>query len=283
MALDIQNRIIPALVSSLGILGLTVTVACAQEGRLLSANFGADNGFGQGADFFVCQGAIGLDGIPVVFSEEIAALPSPSDIRVLGEDGDDRPVTCLTFDPADDPGEQRTLLLVGDFGSPEDQPASVEILGDVRSKDWRTSFQGAKVGIFALESGPKMVLAQLLPPREWDLGNPGTRVQWGGGNACPIEGTRQVIRTVWGGGIRTPDGNELTQAEWSNYVVTLESPDGTVTEVTPFALGDLNDRDNNHELCLDRKGRPLAVTFAAGIVVDPNGDLNQKTTVMVSK
>ena len=38
---------------------------------LLSAFFGADNAFPQFADRFVCKGAAGSDGMPVVFSHEV--------------------------------------------------------------------------------------------------------------------------------------------------------------------------------------------------------------------
>ena len=45
----------------------------------------------------------------------------------------------------------------------------------------------------------------------------------------------------------------------------------------PFALGNLNDNDNNHDLCLDVEGTPVSVSFPAGYVTDPNGDLNPDT------
>jgi len=259
------------------------SVAFGEDGQILSANFGADNAFGQAAGLAVCQGASGLDGIPVVFSEELGPLPSPSDFRVLGENGDERPVTCLTFDPADDPGERRTLLLVGEFGSASNQPRTVEVVGQVWSKDFTTAFRGAAAPIARLEATPALVKAEPLPRGAWDLDDPGSPLQWGGGTGCPHDGTRQVIRTVWGGGVRAPDGGELTEAEWSSYTVTLRRADGAIIEATPFALGDLNDRDNNHELCLTEIGVPVAVTFEAGFVADPNGDLNDVTSVMVTK
>ena len=54
------------------------------------------------------------------------------------------------------------------------------------------------------------------------------------------------------------------------------------TELVPFAIGDLGDGDNNHELCLDRAGLPLHVDFPAGLVTDPREDLNPRTRVDVS-
>ena len=49
------------------------------------------------------------------------------------------------------------------------------------------------------------------------------------------------------------------------------------------ALADLNDADNNHFLCLDTTTPSTAVAFPAGHLVDPNGDLNTDSKVMVSR
>ncbi|MDE0307384.1 MAG: hypothetical protein OXI87_21265 [Albidovulum sp.] len=61
----------------------------------------------------------------------------------------------------------------------------------------------------------------------------------------------------------------------------MASTDGSLRDVIPFALGDLGDGDNNHELCLDTADQPLSVSFPAGILIDPNDDLNPSTTVHV--
>jgi hypothetical protein len=67
------------------------------------------------------------------------------------------------------------------------------------------------------------------------------------------------------------------------YRVTLRGPDGSVFEVAPMAVGDLEDNDNNHDLCLDVEGEPLSVSFPAGFLTDPNEDLNPNTEVSVSQ
>ena len=54
------------------------------------------------------------------------------------------------------------------------------------------------------------------------------------------------------------------------------------TELVPFAIGDLGDGDNNHELCLDRAGLPLHVDFPAGLITDPREDLNPQTRIEVT-
>lgn len=67
------------------------------------------------------------------------------------------------------------------------------------------------------------------------------------------------------------------------YRVNVRQPDGTVIEVTPMAVGDLLDSDNNHELCLDVEGEPLSLSFPAGFITDPNVDLNPDTEIAVSQ
>jgi hypothetical protein len=79
-----------------------------------------------------------------------------------------------------------------------------------------------------------------------------------------------------------PGGDEIGAAEVGLYRIYLRQADGTVVAVTPMAVGDLNDNDNNHELCLDVEGEPLSVSFPAGAVTDPNEDLNPDTEIDVS-
>ena len=50
-------------------------------------------------------------------------------------------------------------------------------------------------------------------------------------------------------------------------------------EVSPVAVGDLGDGDNNHELCLDTEARVIRVEFPAGLLTDPREDLNPATVV----
>ncbi|MHA3842447.1 hypothetical protein ACSMXM_14280 [Pacificimonas sp. ICDLI1SI03] len=49
----------------------------------------------------------------------------------------------------------------------------------------------------------------------------------------------------------------------------------------PVALADLGDGDNNHVLCLDTKDKPISAAFPAGILTDPNDDLNPDTSILV--
>ena len=53
--------------------------------------------------------------------------------------------------------------------------------------------------------------------------------------------------------------------------------------IPPTPIADLGDNDNNHLLCLDTSLPATAVTFPAGHLVDPNGDLNPATQVSVQQ
>lgn len=252
-----------------------------EQGQIIAANYGTANlppNLGQ----LVCPAAPGRDGIPVHFETEVIDPVYPADFIVRGADGTPRPVLCATFDPSDDVGDRRSILLVGEFGDGEDQPVSVEVAGDIRSTDFSLSYKGAYADIIPLEAPPALILAEVVPEEEWDLDNPGTPIPWGGGTGCPSAGTQQVLRVAWAGGVRAPDGTEVTSEEWERYKVALRTEDGRIKFASPFALGDLNDNDNNHELCLDVEGAPLAVRFPGGLLIDPNGDLNKGTRIRVS-
>ena len=261
---------------------LIAQVAHSQDhGEIIAANYGSAHlplALGQ----LVCPQAPGRDGMPVHFETELSDPVFPEDFIVRGEDGVPRPVLCATFHPSDDIGDRRSILLVGEFGDAGDQPLTVEVVGDVRSTDLNISYQGAFAQIIPLEASPAMILAEMVPEEEWDLDNPGTPIPWGGGTGCPSKGTEQVLRVSWGGGVVSADGDEVSRREWKRYQVALLTEQGVIRLVNPFAIGDLNDGDNNHELCLNEAGVPLEVKLPAGLLIDPNGDLNDASIVRVN-
>ena len=250
--------------------------------ELLSAFFGLDNALPQLLNLFLYRGAGGKDGMPVVFSHELdPSTLQAGDFKVTTASGTEGTLTVVTLVPADDPGEPRTVLLIGEYGSIDDPPVKVEIVGDLLSQDRQINFRGTSVGVTPLEEGPSMVFAQIVPEEEWDIGKEATRLPLGGGSGCPT-GTRQVVRVTWQGGVTKPGGSEIDDEERLLYRVTVRNADGTDTDVTPFAIADLGDGDNNHELCLDVDGDPQSVSFPAGHVTDPREDLNPETSVAVT-
>lgn len=130
-----------------------------------------------------------------------------------------------------------------------------------------------------LAPGPTLVLAEIVDDSARDLGLGLRRTQ---GSRCPTGDTLQAVRAVWAGGVTLENGDEPGESERDLYRVTVRAADGTEREVTPAALADLGDGDNNHLLCLDTADTPLSVSFPAGVLTDPNHDLNPATSVAVS-
>ena len=254
-----------------------------RQAALLSAFFGLDDALPRAANRGFCSGAAGKDGMPVVFSHEIdVETMQAGDFRVVAASGAVGEITCVTPAPAEDLGETRTILMIGQFGSVEDQPANVEIIGNLLSKDGQLNFRGARVPVIALHEGPTMVWAEVVPESEWELGKPATSFPGGGGSGCP-PGTKQVVRVTWAGGVTKPGGAEIDEIERKAYRVIVSFDEEGETELVPFAVGDRGDGDNNHELCLDRAGLPLYVAFPAGLVTDPREDLNPPTRIEVTR
>jgi len=251
--------------------------ANGQPARLLSAFFGLDNELGIGANR-ICPGASGQDGMPVVLSHTVAPdTLQPEDFRVFTRSGAERTPFCLTLGPARDAGELRTVLLIGEFGDADnDPPVKVLVVLDLLSDGITggpVNFRGTETVVIPLESGPTLVLAEVVPEDEWS--KPGR------GSNCPAD-TQQVVRATWAGGVRLPNGDDAGDDERALYRVTVERPDGSREEITPAVLADLGDNDNNHCLCLNTVAPAVSIAFPAGHLVDPNKDLNPDTHVAVT-
>ncbi|MEL7471625.1 MAG: hypothetical protein AAFN27_24490 [Pseudomonadota bacterium] len=258
--------------------------ADGREAHLISAFFGLDNGLPERlTDRVACEGAGGADGMPVIFSHEVdIATLEPGDIQITTQSGAVHKATCLTLAPADDSGELRTALLAGEYGSAEDEPATVQIIGNVLSLDGTVNFKGASVDVTPLEAGPSLVWAEIVPESQWELGGKATPSPWGGGNRCPM-GTAQVVRVTWNGGITKPGGDPADADEGALYRVSTRAADGTAGDIAPFALADLKDGDNNHLLCLGTTDTITSVFFPAGHVTDPREDLNPDTAIALAQ
>ncbi len=253
--------------------------ADGRSAELLSAFFGLDNGLPRTANL-ICLGAPGKDGMPVIFSTEIDhTTMQAGDFQVTTSGGEIGAMHCASFLPATDAGELRTVLLVGEFGDAEnDPPARVDIIGRLHSIDGALNYLGASVEVTPLEPGPTLIMAEIVSDDAKDEGLGIRRTQ---GSKCPAEGVAQAVRVVWAGGVTLENGDEPGDAERALYSVTVQSSDGARRDVAPIALADLGDGDNNHVLCLDTADQPVSVSFPAGVLTDPNGDLNPATSAAV--
>ncbi|MGB0385002.1 MAG: hypothetical protein ACPGWR_09285 [Ardenticatenaceae bacterium] len=231
---------------------------------LLSAFFGLDDNLPFTANRGICDGAGGTDGMPVVFSAEIDFdTMQAGDFQVTTASGKSGSLACVTLRPAIGEGELRTVLLAGDYGSADaDPPVSVKIVGNLHSIDQTLNFKGAEVAVTPLEPGPSLVFAEVVPKEGWHLGRESDD-RWGSSDGCPTNDVEQIVRVAWAGGVTLENGDELGDAERQLYRVTVQAEDGTTRDIIPFALGDLADGDNNHELCLDTTDRPF-ISFLSG-------------------
>ena len=252
-----------------------------REAALLSAFFGLDNHLPYLANLGICNGAARLDGMPVVFSHELDLESlQAGDFEVYSENGQTGSIKCVTLAPADNLGEWRTVLIVGELGSQKDKPMTVRIVGNLLSKDHSVNFIETEVGVVPLDDGPSLVFAELVPAREWELGRPATKLPWGGGSSCPL-GSQQIIRVTWEGGVTLPGGAEVDDSIRRAYKVLVSDDQGVTREIQPFALGDLGDGDNNHLLCLDVRDPAKEISFPGGLLTDPNEDFNLETGHLV--
>jgi hypothetical protein len=83
---------------------------------------------------------------------------------------------------------------------------------------------------------------------------------------CP-RGTTDIVVAVWAGGVKPAAGR--TQAD---HLAAYH-----LDQSVPFAIGDVDDPDNYVHLCFNQRVLAKQVSCAAGIVVDPRGDLNPAT------
>ncbi len=255
-----------------------------QNGELLSAFYGLDDSRRiRWVGFRLCNRLAGADGMPLVFSKQLDVTTiEAGDITVWLRSGDLGRVDCVTLRPASEPGELRTLLLIGDFGSAsEDPPARVEVTGNLHALDESANFRGASVAVTPLAAGPSLKFAQVVPKENWQV-DQAANTDWQRQENCPQNGLQQIIRVTWNGGIVPTSDVADTPNHAQLYQVTLQTPDGTVRTVQPFAIGDLADNDNNHDLCLDVEGEVQSVFFPGGHVVDPNQDANADSVVTLT-
>lgn len=113
--------------------------------------------------------------MPVIFSHEVYGdSVQAGDFRVVAESGAVGEIVCVTPAPAADNGELRTIRVIGEYGSAEDRPVGVEIVGNLLSKDRQLNFIGARAKAIALEEGPAMQWSGVIPGSQWELGKAAT-------------------------------------------------------------------------------------------------------------
>lgn len=246
-----------------------------RQPKILTAFFGLDNALPPQARLLY-KNALGKDGMPIVFSHEIDPTTlAGSDFEVETQNGTVFQVEFATLMPSNEEFELRTVLLIGEFGNaPENPPISVIIADDLRSRTGH-NFKGERIPVIPLEEGPTLSYAT-----HFELTDAYPYVATGRGCDCPKGITKTVVKAVWSGGVRALNGDELGNHELKNFLVTIVHENDTL-QVSPFKIADVNDNDNNTDLCIKERGTPIQVTVAKNTAIDPRGDANNTTVAHI--
>ena len=277
---------IPRAISACLLTAAMATNCAGQENRgrvsaqdnppIVCAFFGLDNDLPRRANVLV-RGAFQQDGMPLNFRDEIDENTlEPSDFVVIDSQGTRHKPIGATLRPANEDGENRTVLLIGEFGNDgSNPPVEVRIVGDVLTKKKRSeasalseakNLKGTSTkNVIPLGKGPKMFFAQIL---EGDL-------------AERPSSTGQIVQVAWEGGI-TPVDKDASEEDLSQFYKVYVNKNGKLIPLTPKSIADVNDNDNFHQLCIESNDPIAKVSMPANIVKDPNGDPNPDTEVIVS-
>ena len=259
---------------------LVVVANHSSAPQALDAFFGLDDAL----PIFLCFQAIRgpLDGMPITFTHSL----NPSDVtpdkfRVITASGANLIVECATLVPAVDGNENKTVLLIGDLGNeqvdPIDPPRKVLVVGDLFTAEDQPggpqNLLGAELEVVSLFDFVRYAYAEVIPEEKW-----GQSVPAGAPAGAPI----WMVQTTWQGGIAPINGDTTGETERQFQRIGMAQDDGKVTPVVPFAITDIGDNDNHHELWVAGTGVPLWVEMDSEIVQDPRGDPNAADRIFIA-
>lgn len=257
------------------ILSSIMTCEAKSQDTLVSAFFGLDNAMPFQANF-LCPGAQGMDGMPLNFIYPIdASTLSASDFEVVDSLGNIHTPMCAVLAPANENGENRTVLLIGDFGtSVTNPPVKVRIVGDLFTTDTLAGESACSevmnlngistTNVVPLAAGPSLFFAQNID---------------GVLNECNLGS--QTIQVAWNGGI-TPYISGDTESDLYQYYIGYSDSSGILIPHVPISIADVNDNDNFHQLCFSTSAEIVKVSMMANTVEDPNQDPNLYSEIDVS-
>ena len=244
-----------------------------EQDTLVSAFFGLDNGL---PGLLCNQPGSLLDGMPVNFKFPIdASTLSESDFEVLDNLGNIHTPICALLAPANENGENRTVLLLGEFGTAiTNPPVEVRVVGDLFTTD---TFSGESAcseiinlngsittNVIPLADGPSLFFAQRID-----------------GNLNECNSGTQTIQVAWNGGI-TPYISSDTESDLFQYYVGYSESSGVLIPHVPISIADINDNDNFHQLCFSTSDEIVKISMMANTVEDPNQDPNLYSEIDVS-
>jgi len=200
------------------------------------------------------------------FPLDVSSL-SETDFEVLDSLGNIHTPICVSLAPANENGENRTVLLLGEFGTAvTNPPVEVRVVGDLFTTD---TFSGESVcseiinlngistmNVIPLADGPSLFFSQRID-----------------GNLNECNSGIQTIQVAWNGGV-TPYISGDTESDLFQYYVGYSYCSGVLTPHVPISIADINDNDNFHQLCFSTSDKIVKISMEANTVEDPNHDPN---------
>ena len=252
---------------------LTFVLNAKSQDTIVSAFFGLDNGLPS----LLCNQFGGLlDGMPVNFKFPVdASSLSENDFEVLDLLGNIHTPICALLAPANENGENRTVLLLGEFGTAvTNPPVEVRVVGDLFTIDNLSGESACSVNInlngitttnvTSLDDGPSLFFAQRID-----------------GNLNECNSGTQTIQVAWDGGV-TPYVSSDNESDLFQYYVGYSYGSGVLIPHVPISIADINDNDNFHQLCFSTSDEIVKVSMMAYTVEDPNHDPNLYSEIDVS-
>jgi hypothetical protein len=244
------------------------------QDTLVSAFFGLDNAL---PSLLLCNQKEGLiDGMTVNFKFPLdTSSLSETDFEVFDNLGNIHIPMCVSLAPANENGENRTVLLLGEFGTPvTNPPVEVRIVRDLFTTD---TFSGESAcseiinlngvtttNVIPLADGPSLFFAQRID-----------------GNLNECNSGTQTIQVAWNGGV-TPYRSSDSESDLFQYYVGYSYCSGDLIPLVPISIVDINDNDNFHQLCFSTSDEIVKISMMANTVVDPNQDPNLYSQIDVS-
>ena len=258
------------------LLSLLILFGCSKDNRdnsqgdipqdtIVSGFFGLDNVL---PGLLCNQPGSLLDGMPVNFKFplDVSSL-SETDFEVIDRLGNIHTPTCVSLAPANENGENRTVLLLGEFGNAvTNPPVEVRVVGDLFTTDTISGESACSEiinlngittsNVIPLDDGPSLFFAQRID-----------------GNLNECNSGTQTIQVAWNGGV-TPYISGDAESDLFQYYVGYSDSSGALTPHIPISISDINDNDNFHQLCFSTSDEIVKISMMANTVEDPNHDPN---------
>ena len=252
---------------------LTFVLNAKSQDTLVSAFFGLDNALPS----LLCNqlGSL-LDGMPVNFRFPLdSSSLTETDFEVVDSLGNIHIPMCAVLAPANENGENRTVLLLGEFGTAvTNPPVEVRVVGDLFTTATISGESACSAiinlngiittNVIPLDDGPSLFFAQRID-----------------GNLNECNSGTQTIQVAWNGGI-TPYISGDTESDLFHYYVGYSDSSGVLIPHVPISIADINDNDNFHQLCFSTSDEIVKISMMTNTVEDPNQDPNLYCEIDVS-